>query len=148
MKLSYRWLGEYVDIGDIDPHELSHRLTMCTSEIEAVEEVGSDLEGVVVGKILEVKPHPDADHLLLTKVDVGKEILPIVSGEGNPSHRERGTQHRSRYSCACSPCRGEAPRRDESQTGEAQGSGVPGRRLFGAGARRERRSQRALAARR
>jgi phenylalanyl-tRNA synthetase beta chain len=83
MKLSYRWLGEYVDIEDIGPDELSHRLTMCTSEIESVEEVGGNLDGVVVGKILEVKPHPDSDHLFLTKVDVGKEVLPIVSGAPN-----------------------------------------------------------------
>jgi phenylalanyl-tRNA synthetase beta chain len=83
MKLSYRWLGEYVDIDDIGPDELSHRLTMCTSEIESVEEVGGNLDGVVVGKILEVKPHPDSDHLFLTEVDVGKEVLPIVSGAPN-----------------------------------------------------------------
>jgi phenylalanyl-tRNA synthetase beta chain len=83
MKLSYRWLAEYVSIDDIGPQDLSHRLTMCTSEIESVEEIGGDLDGVVVGKILEVEPHPDSDHLFLTKVDVGKEILPIVSGAPN-----------------------------------------------------------------
>jgi phenylalanyl-tRNA synthetase beta chain len=83
MKLSLRWIGEYVRIDDIGPQDLSHRLTMCTSEIESVEEIGGSLDGVVVGKILEVKPHPDSDHLFLTKVDVGKEVLPIVSGAPN-----------------------------------------------------------------
>ena len=83
MKLSYRWLNEYIKINDIDPQEIAHRLTMCTSEIESVEEIGGGLKGVVVGKIMEVKPHPDSDHLFLTRVDVGKEVLPIVSGAPN-----------------------------------------------------------------
>ena len=54
MYLSFNWLNEYVNIEDIDPHEIAHKLTMCTSEIESVEEVGGKLDKVVVGKILEV----------------------------------------------------------------------------------------------
>jgi phenylalanyl-tRNA synthetase beta chain len=83
MKLSYNWLSEFVKLDDIDPREAGLRLTMSTSEIENIEEVGGTLEGVVAGKILEVKRHPDSDHLFLTKVDVGKEVLPIVSGAPN-----------------------------------------------------------------
>jgi phenylalanyl-tRNA synthetase beta chain len=85
MYLSFNWLNEYVNITDIDPHEIAHRLTMCTSEIESVEEVGGKLDPgkVVIGKILEVKPHPDSDHLFLTKTDVGRETLDIVSGAPN-----------------------------------------------------------------
>ncbi|MCK4924073.1 MAG: phenylalanine--tRNA ligase subunit beta, partial [Spirochaetes bacterium] len=83
MYLSYRWLSEFVRIDDIDPHEIGQRLTMCTSEIETIEEVGGNLDKVVIGKILEVKPHPDSDHLFLTKTDVGGETLDIVSGAPN-----------------------------------------------------------------
>jgi phenylalanyl-tRNA synthetase beta chain len=83
MKLSYNWLSEYVKLDDIDPREAGLRLTMSTSEIEGIEEVGCALEGVVAGKILEVKRHPDSDRLFLTKVDVGKEVLPVVSGAPN-----------------------------------------------------------------
>lgn len=83
MYLSYRWLNEFIRIDDIDPHEIGHRLTMCTSEIETIEEVGGNLDKVVIGKILEVKPHPDSDHLFLTKTDVGGETLDIVSGAPN-----------------------------------------------------------------
>jgi phenylalanyl-tRNA synthetase beta chain len=83
MKLSYNWLSEYVKLDDVDPREAGLRLTMSTSEIENVEEVGGSLEGVVAGKILEVKRHPDSDHLFLAKVDVGKEVLSIVSGAPN-----------------------------------------------------------------
>ncbi len=83
MKLSYRWLNEFVKIDDIDPEEIGYRLTMCTSEIETVEEVGGALDKVVVGRIVEVESHPDSDHLFLTKVDVGGERLDIVSGAPN-----------------------------------------------------------------
>ena len=83
MYLSYSWLNEFVKIVDIDPHKIGHRLTMCTSEIESVEEVGGNLDKVVIGKILDVKPHPDSDHLFLTKTDVGSETLDIVSGAPN-----------------------------------------------------------------
>ncbi len=83
MKLSYRWLNEFVRIDDIEPSEVALKLTMCTSEIEGIEEVGDDLFDVVVGRIIEVKPHPDADHLYLTRIDVGSDVLGIISGAPN-----------------------------------------------------------------
>jgi len=83
MKLSYQWLNEYVKIDDIEPSKVAMKLTMCTSEIEGIEETGSDLDKVVVGRIVEVKPHPDSSHLFVTKIDVGNELLGIVSGAPN-----------------------------------------------------------------
>lgn len=83
MKLSYFWLSELVKIDDIDPEELAYKLTMSTAEIEGLEEVGGDLKGVVVGKILEVRKHPNSDYLLLTRVDVGNDILNVISGAPN-----------------------------------------------------------------
>ncbi len=83
MKVSYNWLKELVDIHDIDPGDVAVRLTMSTAEIEGVEEVGEDLDRVVVGKIVDVKPHPDSDRLFLTKIDVGDEVLDIISGAPN-----------------------------------------------------------------
>lgn len=83
MKVSYNWLKELVDIYDIDPGVVAMRLTMSTAEIEGVEEVGEDLDKVVVGKIVDVKPHPESDHLFLTKIDVGDEVLDIISGAPN-----------------------------------------------------------------
>ena len=55
MKISFNWLAEFVDIRDIDPAEVGHKLTMSTSEIEGIEEVGNDLERVVVGKIIDME---------------------------------------------------------------------------------------------
>jgi len=68
---------------NITPEELGKRLTMHTVEVEKVEEQGDKYKGVVVGKILEVKPHPNADRLRLAFVDIGKEKLEIVCGAPN-----------------------------------------------------------------
>ncbi|MBN2325015.1 MAG: phenylalanine--tRNA ligase subunit beta [Spirochaetes bacterium] len=83
MKLSYNWLSELVDLHDIDPFDAALRLTMSTAEIEDVQETGDVLEGVVIGRIVDVAPHPDSDHLYLTRVDVGEAVLEIVSGAPN-----------------------------------------------------------------
>ena len=82
MKASIEWLKEYADI-NVTAKELADILTMTGSKVETIEEQGSDIQNVVVGKILEIKPHEDSDHLVITKVDVGTEILQIVTGANN-----------------------------------------------------------------
>ncbi|MEA1937242.1 MAG: phenylalanine--tRNA ligase subunit beta [Patescibacteria group bacterium] len=70
MKISYNWLKEFVDI-NISPEDLAELLTMHSFEVENIIYQGKELDNVVVGEILEVKKHPDADRLNLVKVDVG-----------------------------------------------------------------------------
>lgn len=82
MKASVEWLKEYADI-QVPVMELADRLTMTGSKVETVESKGNDIKNVVVGKILEIKKHPDADKLVVTKVDVGDKILQIVTGANN-----------------------------------------------------------------
>lgn len=82
MKASVEWLKEYSDI-DVDSIKLGDILTMTGSKVETVEQKGNDIKNVVVGKILEIKKHPDADKLVVTKVDVGDEKLQIVTGADN-----------------------------------------------------------------
>ncbi len=82
MKASVEWLSEYSDI-DVDAITLSNILTMTGSKVETVNQLGNDIKNVVVGKILEVKKHPDADKLVVTKVDVGTEKMQIVTGAPN-----------------------------------------------------------------
>lgn len=82
MKASVEWLKEYADI-NIEPKELGDILTMTGSKVEAIEQRGNDIKNVVVGKILEIKKHPDADKLVVTKVNVGDEIVQIVTGADN-----------------------------------------------------------------
>ena len=82
MKASREWLEEYSNI-DIDTIKLGDILTMAGQKVETIDLRGNDIKNVVVGKILEIKKHEDSDHLLVTKVDIGKEILQIVTGAPN-----------------------------------------------------------------
>lgn len=84
MYLSLSWLKDYVDIPRrITPEELASLLTMHTVEVEKVEKQAAKYNKIVVGKILEIKKHPQADRLQLVKVDIGKAKLNIVCGAGN-----------------------------------------------------------------
>ncbi len=82
MKASVEWLEEYSDI-DVDAIKLGDILTMTGSKVETIEQKGNDIKNVVVGKILEIKKHPDADKLVVTKVDIGEETVQIVTGANN-----------------------------------------------------------------
>ncbi len=82
MKASIEWLKEYSDI-DVDTVQLGDILTMTGSKVETIDQLGNDIKNVVVGKILEIEKHPDADKLVVTKVDVGTEKLQIVTGANN-----------------------------------------------------------------
>ena len=82
MKASVEWLKEYSDI-DVSGEELGDILTMTGSKVEQVIEKGNDIKNVVIGKILEIKKHPNADKLVVTKVDIGTEIVQIVTGANN-----------------------------------------------------------------
>ncbi|HQT26147.1 MAG TPA: phenylalanine--tRNA ligase subunit beta, partial [Burkholderiales bacterium] len=83
MKLSENWLKTLVDPG-ISRDELAHLLTMSGIEVEAIEPVAPPFEKVVVGKVLSVEKHPDADRLNVCRVDAGAgEPLQIVCGAPN-----------------------------------------------------------------
>ncbi|WP_003541739.1 phenylalanine--tRNA ligase subunit beta [Desulfotomaculum nigrificans] len=83
MRVSYNWLKEYVDI-TISPQELADRLTLAGLAVDAVEEVGAEIENVVTGRIIKIEKHPNADKLVVCTVDVGQpETLQIVTGATN-----------------------------------------------------------------
>ena len=83
MDISRNWLAQYVAI-DCDIPTLCDKLTMAGIEVEAVESAGTVPAGVVVGRILERKPHPDSDHMSVCRVDVGQgEPIQIVCGAPN-----------------------------------------------------------------
>lgn len=83
MLVSLKWLREYVDI-DVDAKEFGDMMTMTGTKIETVEFYGNDIEKVIVAKILEIEKHPDADKLIVTKVDIGQdEPIQIVTGAKN-----------------------------------------------------------------
>ncbi|MTI68222.1 MAG: phenylalanine--tRNA ligase subunit beta [Firmicutes bacterium] len=82
MLVPVNWLKKYVDI-DINTKELADELTMSGSHVDSIEETNKGVDKVVVGKILEINDHPNADKLVITKVDVGEEELKIVTGATN-----------------------------------------------------------------
>ncbi len=86
MKISYNWLKDFLDI-NIPEAELSEMLTSIGLEVEGIEHyqsVPGGLKGLVVGHVEETQPHPNADRLKLTTVNVGNdEPLQIVCGANN-----------------------------------------------------------------
>ena len=83
MNVTLNWLKAYIDF-EFSPTELADRLTMLGIEVESVKHLGADLEGVVVGSVTSIRPHPNADKLVLCQVDTGgTEALQIVCGAPN-----------------------------------------------------------------
>ena len=83
MLLSFNWLSNYVDHGKT-ADEVAHLLTMSGLEVEGVERTGPAFAGVVVGRVLGVRPHPGADRLRVCEVDTGGEApVQIVCGAPN-----------------------------------------------------------------
>ena len=87
MDLSLKWLNDYVDVSDLNIPEICHGLTMSGSKVEKYETEGEDISKVVVGKILDVKPHSNSDHLVITQMDVGTGS-PVQIVTGAPNIRE------------------------------------------------------------
>jgi len=84
MKLPLKWLNEYIDINNISPKEYCDKMTYSGSKVEGYENISGEIKNVVIGKLLSVEKHPDADKLSVCKVDVGREeILQIVTGATN-----------------------------------------------------------------
>ena len=84
MYLSLDWLKDFVEIPkNLKDNELGSKLTVHTVEIDGVESQADKYKGIVVGKILEIKKHPQADKLQLAVVDVKSEKLSIVCGAPN-----------------------------------------------------------------
>ncbi len=85
MKLSLNWIKDYVKLpDDMDLSRLAYDLTMSTVEVEGAEDLAESFEKIVVGDILEVNPHPNADKLRVCRVDIGDgEVKDIVCGGSN-----------------------------------------------------------------
>lgn len=82
MRVPLSWLKDYVDI-ELSDKEISDRLTLSGTKVEEIQEPFGDIENVVVGRILNIQKHPDADKLKVCKVDVGSEVLQIVTAAPN-----------------------------------------------------------------
>ncbi|HET9680988.1 MAG TPA: phenylalanine--tRNA ligase subunit beta, partial [Candidatus Limnocylindrales bacterium] len=94
MKVPLSWLSDFVAV-ELSPEALAERLTLLGMEVKGLEQRGSEWRNVVVGELLEVRPHPRADRLSLTRVRVGAsnaggdEVLDIVCGASNIAAGQR-----------------------------------------------------------
>ncbi|MFT6900790.1 MAG: phenylalanyl-tRNA synthetase beta chain [Colwellia sp.] len=87
MKFSESWLREWVNPAILSS-ELAHQITMAGLEVDAVEPVAGQFTGVLIGEVVECGPHPDADKLQVTKINLGSEfndgeLVDIVCGAKN-----------------------------------------------------------------
>ena len=92
MKISYNWLSSYIKT-DLEVQKIGEILTNTGLEVEGIESTASqnqDLEGVVVGKVVSLEKHPNADKLRVARVDVGNgEPLQIVCGAPNIEEEQK-----------------------------------------------------------
>ena len=88
MKVPIRWLSDYVEL-TIPIPEIAHRLTMAGLEVTGIVRTGGDWENVLVGHVMQVKPHPDADRLRLVTVDTAGESFEVVCGAPNVAEGQK-----------------------------------------------------------
>lgn len=83
MKMPINWAREFADF-TCTPQEFADRMTMSGSKVETYECEADAIQNVVVGKIVEIVPHPDSDHMVVCQVDVGADApVQIVTGANN-----------------------------------------------------------------
>ena len=82
MKISLKWLKDYIDI-KLTPHELAERLTMAGLEVTGIQTAGGTWDNIVIGEVTVVNPHPNADRLKLATVNLGAEQVATVCGAPN-----------------------------------------------------------------
>ncbi|MCK4387965.1 MAG: phenylalanine--tRNA ligase subunit beta [Dehalococcoidia bacterium] len=84
MKVSLKWLKDYVDIS-LAPKELAEKLTMAGMEVRSIQTIGGTWENLVVGEVVTLNPHPNADRLKLPTVNLGTKQVTVVCGAPNIS---------------------------------------------------------------
>ena len=84
MKVSLKWLKDYVDL-ELTPGEIADKLTMAGLEVKNIQTVGDNWNKVLIGKVVELNPHPNAERLRLATVDIGTEQVTVVCGASNVS---------------------------------------------------------------
>ena len=85
MKIAYNWIKQFLKV-DLPQEQVSEMLTDLGLEVEGIssfESIKGGLKGVITGEILNCIPHPNADRLMITQVDLGSEKVQIVCGASN-----------------------------------------------------------------
>ncbi|MFH0837658.1 MAG: phenylalanine--tRNA ligase subunit beta [Patescibacteria group bacterium] len=83
MKISLDWLGDFITITEKDKQKIKDIITERSAEIETMEAQGGHLDNIVVGKVIGIKKHPNADALQLCTVNDGQENIQVICGGSN-----------------------------------------------------------------
>lgn len=83
MNTSLSWIKAYVPDLDVTAQEYTDAMTLSGTKVEGFEKLDADLEKIVIGQILSIERHPDADKLIICQVNVGTETVQIVTGAPN-----------------------------------------------------------------
>ena len=83
MKILKSWLNDWIDIESIDSDDISEALESLGFEIESRIDKVPNYKNIVVGKVIDIYQHPNADKVRVTKVDVGSKVYEIVCGAWN-----------------------------------------------------------------
>ena len=83
--ISLKWINDYVDLKDVDLNKLALKITKAGINVEKV--TTTNIDNLVIGKVIKCVPHPDSDHLKICQVDIKSEVLQIVCGAPNVKER-------------------------------------------------------------
>lgn len=83
MNTSLSWIKKYVPDLDVTAQEYTDAMTLSGTKVEGYERLDADLENIVIGQIEKIEKHPDADKLIVCQVNVGNEVVQIVTGAPN-----------------------------------------------------------------
>ncbi|MFB0972218.1 MAG: phenylalanine--tRNA ligase subunit beta [Tissierellia bacterium] len=82
MLLPIKWLNDYCEI-DVDTRVLADKITDSGSHVDQIIDRDAEISGIKTGKVLKIEPHPNADKLIICQVDMGDEVVKIVTGAPN-----------------------------------------------------------------
>ena len=83
MKISLNWINDFVDLSEVDYAELIKKFTLATAEVEDFYKVGTDIDGIIVAKVISCENHPNSNHLHILKVDTGAGVVDCICGAKN-----------------------------------------------------------------
>ena len=83
MKVTLNWLNEFLNPNISEPGSIAEALTMSGSEVKKINYINDVYEGIVIGEVTSISPHPNAGKLLLCEVDIGPRRLKVVCGASN-----------------------------------------------------------------
>ncbi|MEJ2627989.1 MAG: phenylalanine--tRNA ligase subunit beta, partial [bacterium] len=88
MKISLNWLKLYIDF-NFSPAQLAEKLTMAGLEVENVDITSQPTKNIVIGDIIKIENHPNADNLHICQVNIGKKEISVICGADNTKEKQR-----------------------------------------------------------